>query len=517
MRAMMILLVMLAWLAPVSHGQSNGFTPCSAPELEFVADLQPAYDELVASLSADGDTSLAKTLSYTEAQIEWREPLWDRLPRCAEAVDIAVLMSQNSSDLGAMAALTYAGVSLSLNRYKDRLWFEGNNRERLSAKFEEVKTIIASGERPPEPAAGDRSLDACEEDQIRTLIAELRENEDLVVQGTSVRSPDQLLDYINAKLEWRDHVWAQLPACSESIGVGRAMSQTASDLATTIAFSFAQVPGPENPFAATLSDDLTLLGDLLVFLISSIGEQVAADVDSPLPACTAADKAAVAESLSAFNALGEQAHSIETTDDLLAFSDDIIAWREDLWSAAPVCAESVEISLIATNAANDFAALQALKLSGEPADLSPIDEGAMEGLFKVLTFTADNQESNSAAAAVSPADGLPACTESDKPFLLAIREQLRAFASMISEFKTVEDIVKYAEVHIHWRDQIWKKFPPCQEALKAGQLLIQVTGDTVPAAALLFYLGVPQESNPFLSEIDAAREKLETYTTMFGE
>ena len=68
------------------------------------------------------------------------------------------------------------------------------------------------------------------------------------------------------------------------------MSQTASDIATTIAFSYAKVPGAENPFAGRLQDDLTLLGDLLVFLISAIGEQVAADVESPLPACMEADR-----------------------------------------------------------------------------------------------------------------------------------------------------------------------------------------------------------------------------------
>ena len=516
MRSLMIVLVVLMSFAPAVQAQSQGFPLCSASELAFVAALQPAYDDLVASLSADGDTSLDKTLAFTEAQIEWREQLWDSLPYCEEAIDIAVLMSQNTSDMGGMAALTYAGVSLSLNRYKDRLFFEGSNTKLLASKFEEVNRLIESGERQTEPAAGDRELEGCTEDEIRTLIAELRENEDLVVQGTSVRAPGELLDYIKAKLAWRDHVWAKLPACRESIGVGRQMSQTASDLATAVAFSYAQVAGPENPFAATLSDDITLLGDLLVFLISSIGEQVAADVESPLPACTAADKAAGAAQLSTFDTFVEQAFDIETTDDLLDYSDALIDWRSELWSTVPFCAESVEISLIAANAANDFAAIHALVLSGEPVDISLLRDALQNGLDKVGAFATDNQETN-AAEGVSQADSLPACTESDKPFLLAIREQLGVFASLISEFKTADDIVKYGEVHIHWRDQIWKKFPPCQEAMEAGQLLIQVTGDTVPAAALLFFLGVPQEDNPFLSEIGAAREQLESYTTMFGE
>ena len=415
MRRLMIVLVVLMSFAPALQAQSQGFPLCSASELAYVAELQPAYDDLVASLSADGDTSLEKTLAFTQAQIEWREQLWDGLPRCAEAIDIAVLMSHNTSDMGGMAALTYAGVSLSLNRYKDRLFFEGSNTKLLASKFEEVKQLIESGERPTEPAAGERELEECSEEQVRTLIAELRENEDLVVQGTSVRAPGDLLDYIQAKLEWRDEVWARLPACSESIGVGRNMSQTASDLATAIAFSYAQVPGPDNPFAATLSDDLTLLGDLLVFLISSIGEQVAADVESPLPACTAADKAAVAEMLSTFDALVEPVFGIETTEDLLAYSKQLISWRSELRSAVPFCAEAVEISLLASNTAIDFAAFRALDLSGEPADLNLLVETAIAGLLRVAAFAADNQASDPATAAVSQADSLPgqpsaACT-----------------------------------------------------------------------------------------------------------
>ena len=517
MRSLLTVLLILLANVTLVHSQPHGFPLCSAAELTFVSALQPVYDELAAGLSSDGDTSLEKTLAFTDAQIEWREQLWDSLPPCAEAIDVAVLMSQNTSDMGAMAALTYAGVSLSLNRYKDRLYFEGNNRARLAAKFDEINALLEAGDRPADPAAGDRSLEPCEEDQIRLVIAALRENEDLIVQGTNVRSPGQLLDYIQAKLEWRDGVWAELPACRQSVDVGSQMSQTASDLATAIAFSYAQVPGPENPFARSLQDDITLLGDMLVVLISEIGEQVAADVESPLPACTAADLAAVADELSAFDALIEQALAIETTDELLAFSGQLIAWRSELWSAVPFCSESVEISLVAANTAVDFAALRALELSGESADLSLIEERAMDGLAKTSEFAADHQDSSAAAAAVTQADSIPACTESDKRFLLAFREQLGVFGSLISEFKTVDDVVNYAEVHIHWRDQIWKKFPPCQESIKAGQLTIQTTGDTVPAAAMLFYLGVPQADNPFLSEISVARERLETYITMFGE
>ena len=130
--------------------------------------------------------------------------------------------------------------------------------------------MIEGDDRPADPAVGDRSLESCDEAQIEMLISELRENEDLIMEGVGIRSPGQLLYYIQSKLEWRDQVWEKLPPCAVAILIGQQMSQTASDLATAVAFSFAQVPSAENPFAGRLQDDLTLLGDILQVLLSGV-------------------------------------------------------------------------------------------------------------------------------------------------------------------------------------------------------------------------------------------------------
>ena len=116
-------LAALLCIPPLAQAQS-GFPHCSETELAHVLALQSDYDALVDSLSA-GEISLDAALTYSAAQIQWREGLWSGLPPCAEAIDVAVLMSHISNDFGALAALNYAGVLLSMNRYKDRLHFEG--------------------------------------------------------------------------------------------------------------------------------------------------------------------------------------------------------------------------------------------------------------------------------------------------------------------------------------------------------------------------------------------------------
>ena len=205
-------------------------------------ELQSPYDALGESLTAGLDSALA----YGAAHIEWREQLWSSLPPCAEAIEVAVLMSQIANDRGAMTALNYAGVSLSLNRYKDRLHFEGNLPDRLNSQLEAVAASIESGERPDEPAAGERRLAACAGDEIQSLHDALRENEDLIASALEIRSRGDLLDYTNKKLAWRDKAWDDMPPCAESVEIGQLMSQVANDFATGVAFRLRRsAQGPE--------------------------------------------------------------------------------------------------------------------------------------------------------------------------------------------------------------------------------------------------------------------------------
>ena len=226
--------------------------------------------------------------------------------------------------------------------------------------------------------------------------------------------------------------------------------------------------------------------------------------------------AAVVARLSTLDALAEQALNIESIDDLLSYSAELIEWRQELWSKVPFCAESVEISLIATNAASDFAAYFALALAGEPVDITLYRESGLQGLAMVGSQLAGTGSVDDGSVAVTQEDSLPACTESAKESLHAFGEQMQLFAYFISEFDSVDDIMTFGEVQITWRDQIWEKIPPCQEAIKAGQLVIQLTGDTVPGSALLFFLDVPEADNPYLGEILSARDRVEAFSTMFG-
>ena len=505
-----ICLITVLSLVPLARAQSSAFPPCSQSELAFVLDLQSDYDALVDSLTTGLDASLA----YSAAQIEWREELWSSLPPCAEAIDVAVLMSQISNDRGAMLALNYAGVLLSLNRYKDRLFFEGSLPEQLNTRLEAIAALIESAERPAEPAPGQRKLATCSGDEIQSLHDALRESEDLIVSAGETRSRGALLDYINEKLAWRDQAWDDLPPCAEAVEIGQLMSQVANDYATVLAYVYAEVPKVQNPFDGTLQAELNRLGDWLVIMLEQLGVdiEIAAVEAAPLD-LQRCSKSAIAElfvRLYGFNDLIETAFDIENFADYLDYVGAHIEWRNQLFSQMPLCAEAVTSSTLVANLASDFSALFALSFAGIEAEENPYwDEVAVAMPLVHETLETFPNYAEDAAETPGIVDSLPACMAAQRVEMVATIEDNRyVFTHLTNEIATVEDLLAFSALQRQWRVLALSELPPCQEAIRAGLLLIQLTGDTVAMAAMKLFVGLPVAQNPYWDEIRIAREAI---------
>ena len=499
-KALVFWLITLLSITSSARAQNRAFPSCSETELLYVLEARSAYDALVDSLNVSED-SIDGALRYSAAQIEWREDFWTGLPHCAEAIEVAALMSHISSDLGAMAALTYSGVSLSLNRYKDRLFFEDNLRDRLEAQFEGIAALIESADRPAEPSPGERNSVVCVDADIQSLTVALLESQDLIVSAFDIRSSGQLLDYIGAKLEWRDQVWDQLPPCAESVEIGRLMSQTSSDVATAIAYSYAGVSPTENPFGSKLEDELNQLGQWLEKMLArSSGESgiaLAETEDANLPRCTDQALAVLVDSLSGASDLVESSFDIESTSGLLAFGREAIAWRKELFSRLPYCAEAVEIGLLVANFLADIVSALALGYADIPADDNPFWDETSANLPQVhealdrLTGSADLPESVPDTVAV-----LPLCTQAERETFVLFGAELQLYEDQAASIETTDDLLSFSRAHLFMRNT-WRYLPPCQEAIRTGLLLIELTADSIPAAAFHFFAGLPPEENPY--------------------
>ena len=514
MRRAIVGLLILLGIIPALHSQDEGFLRCSSAELAFVLELQGEFDALMDMALADEDAANF-ILAYGAAQIEWRERLWAGLPPCAEAIRAATLLSETTSDIASQAALTYAGVPLSANPYLRSEATAGEAHERVANYFDEIGASIDSGERPAEPAPGERSLASCEVAEFEMLLEALRAGEDLMVSGTEAFSPDVLAEYASAMLSWRDGIWAQLMPCKQAVTLGKLMSQTAGDIVTAYALAFAGVSAAENPYSELLEEQLIELGKYMesLLVVISVGKTALSLEQEPpaLPPCSASDMTAAAAKLAALSDIVADASVDKSVDDLLEYIGRMISGREALWSDAPLCAEIMEISMVASHAANDYATAFALAYAGQGLNHSPYIEMSIDGFKEARRWRDETAKDAGPSQDSERTDYLPQCTEADHRALQVNATLIGVFWSMLSEIESRDDLLSFGEKQVDLREDIWTQLPLCQEAIEGGRLVLQLTGDIVPTVALLMFVGVPADEIPYLSAIASAAEQVEAY------
>ncbi|MCY3780365.1 MAG: hypothetical protein OXG78_08670 [Chloroflexi bacterium] len=520
MRKAMILCLLLFSFVPAIQSQYEVLPLCSADELKYLLDQQNNFD-LLREHEPGVEESVDSLIFYHENQTILRFRMWWSLPACAEAVESAVLLTDTSSDVSAKAALAYAGVSLDENPYAQRQFAADNGRERVDRHFAEIRALIESGARPAEPAAGDRYIADCDLADLERLLAVMKEGEAVIEPGMKTLFRGQLLEYVTAMLPWRAGVWEQLRPCAEAIRYRSLMSQIANDVAIMFAMGIGGMTIYENPLDEQLWVDYTEMGVALRLLSEWIDKAKDAPMDLPfgtqLPACSADDMAAVAVWLSPLEDLAREALPFESLDDLLAYTDKFLDWRKDLWSDVPLCAQSVEISFVATHAASDFASMMALALLDEVDVGNPYREAALAGTARVKAWVEEKRTSGDASKATSQADSLPKCTASARDAARSLNNNLAKHNSTFGDIEYLEDLLLMSRVDMSLRGKSWREFTPCQEAIQAGRLLLQYMSDTVPAVVLWSMIGLPLEDIPYLDEMMSASEKIIAFGSAFGD
>ena len=144
----LLLLSLIAMLAiiPASKGQDSYFPPCSEAEVDIVfGDIVSGYDALLDDIARV--ETLDDLLGYSEAQFEWRDNTWEKLPACAEAWAISLLLSQTVNDLVVWVAIDAAGVPADENPYPEQV-------ELAVWRINEVTAMIDNNDRTAMPNSG---------------------------------------------------------------------------------------------------------------------------------------------------------------------------------------------------------------------------------------------------------------------------------------------------------------------------------------------------------------------------
>lgn len=293
---------------------------------------------------------------YVDKRIAWRSEFAVGLPRClivfeldsVLALDVAESVTANIPVLGAILS----GSDL-LQAIASAL-AEGDHT---------VKAVPDYANRMP----------LCAEAELRGLKENYRAYSGLIEDVPDLESRTALFDYIEAKLDWREEIWASLPLCAEALELGFLIHQVASDIATAAALEWHDLGAMENPYIAqeSLSRDALrgAVRKINRLIESGARRDTAPSSDSPLPRCNEGeldDITGYTYDHDLFVGIEERALPI-----LFEYIKSVLNWRAETWAPLPACIESYILGNLVTRQKADFANFMALDFAGVSFEENP--------------------------------------------------------------------------------------------------------------------------------------------------
>ena len=224
MRRELLTLLIICFVMPFTQAQIDSFPACSLQQFSVADELIVEFETLIDQ--AQAIESLEDLLAYGEGQIEWRDTVWKRLPRCAEMHRFGRTLIEIADDLAAALALDYAGVDRQDNPYNERT---ADAAEKAQGAQRRVAEAIRRAQET-QPLVG--GLPACTDLERRFLNRFIVPSfEPMIRSNFSANTQSDLLEYVVDQLKWRDMHWSTLPYCREAYELGRIMFNFVNDFA----------------------------------------------------------------------------------------------------------------------------------------------------------------------------------------------------------------------------------------------------------------------------------------------
>ncbi len=498
-------LISLLMFLPVSKGQESNLPPCTIEELAAGYDLVPGYETLQAM--ALQITTLDDLFAYSKAQIEWRVQAWAAMPLCAELHPLGLQMSENSDAFVSAILLDIIGVSREDNPYVEMLY---SGVEALQTRANAIESAIQNARATEQPESGS-GLKRCTDAQLQSLLdAVIPEFQRLGAAGfetIEAETTSEIVQYLEAMIAWRGGLWASLPLCAEAFDLGLFMFNYASDISKISILDFAEVSRGSNPYQSEFFRGLVRFTEFMNWLeVAGIGYY------KLLPCSESTIDIALYDVLQEQEDLARNPG--DAIEDLAAYGESHIEWRERLWSRLPTlpgCAEAFETALLSVQISGDGAAF---------ASISRIVYDFMEIAQPYLdrVAAAENRlvELDSSLALVwkteskPAANGLQSCLPAD---IDAMSGSVSGFSDLIEQGIAVEaedELINYIKSQFAWRDELWSALTGCAEVFEIAVLMLQTAGDLATKAAFDL-AGVPADANPYPTQISHGLSLIEQW------
>lgn len=496
----LLLLSLIALLCgnSLAQEQDSRLPRCSSAQLAAASDMRKDFDPVL--FSGANIESLDDLLNFGAAHIAWRDDMWEQLPLCDEVFSMGLALDQVSEAIFMNLTLRSAGVANEENPYYERGLDSGREMARLGTILS-AASVDAVG-----AAATVDTARACTGVERQIVAGDIwLALVNLLNKAFAVDSFESLLDLIKAKMAWREAIWAQLPPCAEAYEIATWMYRYSSDLTKIFMLDLYGVERARNPYDGSYIDG--------IIQYSSYSQWVeTADIDyTSLPLCANTPiNERLYDSLKGHYDWAEAPR--DTAEDLAKFTGAHVEWRDSLRRALPYlpgCREAFEITLLALQITGDAATASALAESGIGRDeLTAAYEQrivvAGERIGELIPLLQPASNSGKAKPALAQ------CSDSELDLLFDDLQGFLALREQALETRRHDDLIAYIQKLFEWRDMLWNALPACAEVFDIAALMIQMTGDYAALLALDF-AGVPQDDNPYLTELDRGLESFEQW------
>lgn len=212
-------LIALCLFVPLSLADGD-YPACSHSQLSVIFEFMPDYEALEKQRRRVKTPS--SLLAYTRAQLSLRETTWRTLPRCAEALEIALVIYHWAGDsfelAGRDASVLPESVFSALEEALTAGVHPGDRLEQIAAEYDgevEYPDIFSAGYDPP----------TCTAAGLDEFAATLRGFQ-AVLEIAAGRSEwtGGYLTYVDALLAWRMENAARAPGCRIRLDLSSALA-----------------------------------------------------------------------------------------------------------------------------------------------------------------------------------------------------------------------------------------------------------------------------------------------------
>ena len=470
-------------------GQMAG---CEVEEMRALGAIVREYQSMIEGARAM--RSLEDLLEFANAQSDWRQDHWARLPACAEALELGLFIYRRAGDYIALYAF---------DAEQDALGRQLGGEQSLADRLTEIVSskVLNAELRQSQPRAV--PAPRCSDAETEAILATLTDYLDLLEVAATFTRWGGLQQYIDARLELRERIHTQIPPCRIGVDLSAIL---AGDLAGAAAMS---IPGVG---AALSANDILLqqLAELAASLGEGEGEAAAPrPFANNLPACSEAELATIAKNGPGYlKLLDEMAAQLQTAEGLVAYMNEPLNWQGSAYTHFRWCSEFFEIGALIHAVGSDLFTAATLEhadvasvadhFAAEPADQALLESRIDEASAAIEAGEREGPDADRAqlrarfgtnqSLPANDEDALPRCTDAELAELHAEVKDFQVISRLAIQSESISDALAYIQPHREWRRQTWSRLPACHEAYAAGIRMTEM-GDILLSHMIFEYQG----------------------------